>query len=179
MLENHYGKDDLLILAMDHYYRDFSPLSTEARNAVNFDHPDAFDWELLANHVEMLKKGESISRPTYDFKTHTRSSTSVFTAPKKAIVVEGILSLHDSKVRSLFDLSVFVDVCDDLRFIRRLRRDIKERGRSMDSVIDQYLDTVRPMHTQFIEPQRAVADIIIGWRDISDKAVKMLAKSLS
>jgi uridine kinase len=179
MLREKFGEEGLLVLNMDHYYKDLSHLTTSQRDATNFDHPQALDMDLLVSHVSMLKAGQAIKRPTYDFATHTRSSEEVTLAPIGAIVIDGILSLYDERLRALYNLSVYVDVDADLRFIRRLRRDMAERGRSMDSVVEQYLDTVKPMHDRYVTPQKAMADVIISWKHKSENAVKMLASVLS
>jgi len=163
------------VLHLDHYYRDLSHLSPEERDRQNFDHPQAFDTELLRKHLTALRSGEEIHRPTYDFASHTRRPETVRLRPASVIVLDGILALHWSEVRDLLDLKIYVDVSDDVRFIRRLRRDINERGRTVDGVITQYLASVKTMHDAFVAPQRYVADIIVSWEDYNDRAVAMLA----
>lgn len=163
------------VLHLDHYYRDLSHLSPEERDRQNFDHPQAFDTELLRKHLTDLRNGEAIDRPTYDFASHTRRAETVRLSPASVIVLDGILSLHWPEVRDLLDLKIFVDVSDDVRFIRRLRRDINERGRTFEGVITQYLSSVKTMHDAFVAPQRNVADIIVSWEDYNDRAVAMLA----
>ncbi len=167
-------KDDILVLQMDHYYRDLSHLSPEERDQKNFDHPDALDLDLLFQHLKDLKAGKSIKRPTYDFASHTRRIETVEIKSSRVILVDGILALHHSGMRNLFDLTIYVDLDDDLRFIRRLKRDIAERGRTMESVVQQYLTSVKSMHDSFVEPQKYLADIIISWRDNNERAVQML-----
>ena len=169
------GGAGLLVLQLDHYYADLSHLPKDERDRRNFDHPEAFDTELLHRHLAALTAGEHIERPTYDFSTHTRLRVAVDLAPAPVIILDGILALHWKEIRSLCDLTVYVDVDDDVRFIRRLRRDITERGRSVDGVIKQYLETVKVMHDTFVAPQKAVADIIVSWMEYNDRSVEMLA----
>lgn len=149
------------LLDQDAYYRDLSDLTLDDRRKVNFDHPDSIDTELLAHHLEELAAGRAIDKPTYDFAAHTRAAESVRVEPREVIIVEGILLLADARLRELFDIRIFVDVGDDVRFIRRLLRDTRERGRTMDHVIQQYLTTVRPMHLEFVEPSKRYADVIL------------------
>lgn len=163
------------VLHLDHYYRDLSHMMPEERDRQNFDHPQAFDMPLLTAHLAALRSGQGIDRPTYDFASHTRRPDVVRLNPAAVIVLDGILSLHWPEVRDLLDLKIFVDVSDDVRFIRRLRRDINERGRSLEGVIQQYLASVKNMHDTFVAPQRYVADIIVSWEDYNDRAVAMLA----
>jgi len=150
-----------VLLDQDAYYRDLSDLTLDERRRVNFDHPDSIDTELLAHHLEELTAGRAIDKPTYDFAAHTRAAQSVRVEPREVIIVEGILLLADARLRDLFDIRIFVDVGDDVRFIRRLLRDTRERGRTMDNVIQQYLTTVRPMHLEFVEPSKRYADVIL------------------
>ena len=150
-----------VILDQDAYYRDLADLPLEERRRVNFDHPDAIDAELLAEHLTRLRAGEAVDKPTYDYAAHTRSGETVRIEPRDVVLVEGILLFADPAIRALFDIKVFVDVADDVRFIRRLLRDMAERGRTVDMVIEQYLSTVRPMHQEFVEPSKRYADIII------------------
>jgi uridine kinase len=154
------GRDSVLI-DQDAYYIDLSHLPLEERKRVNFDHPDAFDTELMVGQLTELLALRPIRKPTYDYAAHTRAAATVTVEPRDIIIVEGILLFADARLRSLFDLKVFVDVADDVRFIRRLQRDVAERGRSMESVIQQYLTTVRPMHLEFVEPSKRYADIIL------------------
>jgi uridine kinase len=150
-----------VLLDMDAYYRDLAHLPFEQRTEVNFDHPDAFDIDLLAAHLETLLAGRPIEKPTYDYARHTRADATVRVEPREVVVMEGILLFLDRRLRELFDVRVFVDVADDVRFIRRLTRDVAERGRSLESVIGQYLTSVRPMHLEFVEPSKRHADVII------------------
>lgn len=151
----------ILMLEQDFYYKDQSHLPFEERLKTNYDHPLAFDNDLLIEHIERLLRYEEIDKPVYDYSVHTRSSDVIHVEPKDVIILEGILVLEDERLRNLMDIKLYVDTDADLRIIRRLVRDIKERERSMDSVIDQYVNVVRPMHNQFIEPTKRYADIII------------------
>lgn len=146
---------------MDAYYKDLSHLALEERRQINFDHPDSIDTTLLADHLARLRRGESIQKPTYDFAAHTRATQVVDIVPHDVVVADGILLFVDARLRELFDIKIFVDVDDDVRFIRRLQRDITERGRTVQDVIRQYLTTVRPMHLEFVEPSKRWADVIL------------------
>lgn len=152
---------DAAFIDQDAYYRDLGHLTLEDRKRVNFDHPDAFDTDLLVEHLGALSRGEAIDKPTYDFAAHNRAAETVRIEPREVILVDGILLFADARLRPLFDVKIFVDVGDDIRFIRRLQRDVAERGRTMDDVIRQYLATVRPMHLEFVEPSKRYADLII------------------
>jgi len=152
---------DVAFIQQDSYYRNLKDLPLDYRQAVNFDHPDALDNDLLVHHIRKLKGGGSVELPLYDFKTHTRRNETVLIDPKPIVIIEGILIFVDPRLLEQMDIKVFVDTPDDIRFIRRLRRDIAERGRTIDSVIEQYLKTVRPMHMQFVEPSKRYADVII------------------
>lgn len=149
-----------LILHQDSYYREQSDLPLTARAQTNFDHPHAFDWSLLMNHVRRLRAGHAIDRPVYNFHTHNRMDQTERIEPQEIIIIEGILIFENAELRSMMDIKIFVDTDPDVRFIRRLQRDIRERGRSIESVIEQYLETVRPMHLEFVEPSKRYADII-------------------
>lgn len=151
----------ILVIEQDSYYKDQSHLPFEKRLNTNYDHPFAFDNELLMQHLKALGEQQSIEKPIYDYKIHTRSEETIPVEPKDVIILEGILILEDERLRDMMDIKVFVDTDADLRIIRRLLRDIKERGRTIDSVIEQYVNVVRPMHLQFIEPTKRYADIII------------------
>jgi uridine kinase len=152
---------EVAFIQQDSYYRNLKDLPLDYRQAVNFDHPDALDNDLLVHHIRKLKAGGSIELPVYDFRTHSRLNHTVLIEPKPIVIVEGILIFADSRLLEQMDIKVFVDTPDDIRFIRRLRRDVAERGRTVDSVIEQYLATVRPMHMQFVEPSKRYADVII------------------
>jgi len=151
----------VLVLQQDHYYKDLSHLPREERSTRNFDHPNALDTGLFIEHVRQLKENKSIERPVYDFTQHRRLAETVRLESQPAILVEGILIFENELLRNLMDIRVFVDTDADLRFIRRLVRDIRDRGRTLESVIDQYQKTVRPMHLEFVEPSKRYADIII------------------
>lgn len=152
---------EVVFLQQDSYYRDLDKLPLDFRQKVNFDHPDAIDNDLLVTHLKALKAGETVELPLYDFKTHARTAETLRMEPKPIIIIEGILIFADPRLLKEMDIKVFVDTPDDIRFIRRLRRDVAERGRTVESVIEQYLNTVRPMHMQFVEPLKRKADVII------------------
>ena len=152
---------DVALIEHDSYYRDLSHLSDEERQAVNFDHPDALDTELLVAHLELLRAGSAVDIPRYDFASHTRRLQAQPLAPKPLVLVEGILVLADARLRAAFDLKIYVDTDADIRILRRLQRDIEERGRSFESVREQYNATVRPMHLMFVEPSKRWADVIL------------------
>lgn len=155
------GQHQVRIIKQDDYYKDQSHLSFEERVKTNYDHPFAFDTDLLVKQLKQLKNKETIEKPTYDYTLHTRSDVTETVEDRDVIIVEGIFVLAEEKVRDICDILVYVDTASDIRFIRRLRRDIEERGRSLDSACDQYLNTVRPMHETFIEPSKKYAHIII------------------
>lgn len=152
---------EVVFIQQDSYYRNLTDLPLDYRHIANFDHPDALDNDLLVNHVRRLKAGEAVELPVYDFKTHTRMNETQHVDPKPIVIVEGILIFADPRLLEQMDIKVFVDTPDDVRFIRRLRRDLAERGRTVESVIEQYIATVRPMHMQFVEPSKRHADVII------------------
>jgi len=153
--------DEVVFIQQDSYYRNITDLPLDYRHIANFDHPDALDNDLLVNHVRRLRAGEAVDLPLYDFKTHTRMNETRHVEPKPIVIVEGILIFSDPRLLEQMDIKVFVDTPDDVRFIRRLRRDLAERGRTVESVIEQYIATVRPMHMQFVEPSKRHADVII------------------
>ena len=154
--------ENIAILEQDAYYKDQTHLSFEDRLKTNYDHPLAFDNKLLINHIDMLCEGKSIEKPIYDYELHTRKQDETVTVePKDIIIVEGIMILEDEELRNKLDIKIYVDTEDDIRILRRIQRDIKERGRTVDSVIEQYLSTVKPAHDQFIEPYKKYADIIM------------------
>ena len=152
---------EVVFIQQDSYYRNVTDLPFDYRGVANFEHPDALDNELLVNHVRRLKSGEPIELPLYDFKTNSRLNQTRTVKPKPIVIVEGILIFAEPRLLEQMDIKVFVDTPDDIRFIRRLRRDIAERGRTLESVIEQYIETVRPMHMQFVEPSKRHADVII------------------
>ncbi|MCI0488354.1 MAG: uridine kinase [Blastocatellia bacterium] len=155
------GADSVVYLQQDAYYRNLGDMPLDLRHKVNFDHPDAFDIDLMINHLEALRAGETIEQPLYDYATHSRKPERLYVHPRPVIIIEGILVFAFADLRSLMDLKIFVDTDADIRFIRRLQRDVHERGRTLDSVITQYTTSVRPMHQQFVEPSKRYADIII------------------
>ncbi len=156
-----FGEEDVTVLEQDYYYQPQDHLSLEERGRVNFDHPAAFDTDLLSCHVGQLIDGQPIEKPVYDFVSHARLPDTVTVRPSRVIILEGILVLESKRLRDLMGMKIFIDTEPDLRFIRRLQRDIRDRGRTLESVLDQYLKTVRPMHLQFVEPSKRYADLII------------------
>ena len=171
----------VLVVQQDHYYKDLSHLSAEVRARQNFDHPSAVDSALFVEQVRQLRAGRSVDRPVYDFARHCRKTETVRLEPQPAILIEGILIFENPELRELMDVKVFVDTDADLRFIRRLVRDIRERGRTLESVIEQYETTVRPMHLEFVEPSKRYADIIIpegGHNEVGIDLVIQKVKSL-
>jgi len=165
---------DAVFIDQDAYYCDLGHLPLEERIRTNFDHPDALDTDLMVAQLEALAAGRAIDKPTYDFAQHTRAAATVRVESRDVILVDGILLFADARLRRLFDVKVYVDVADDLRFIRRLQRDVSERGRSVDSVIAQYVGTVRPMHLEFVEPSKRYADIIVPEGGRNTIAIQML-----
>lgn len=156
-----FSEDCIGIIEQDSYYKDQSHLTFQQRTKTNYDHPNAFDMSLMIEHLQNLLKGEAIYKPIYDFKKHNRKKDTIKVEPKDIIIVEGIMLLQDPDLRKLLDIKIYVHTDDDVRIIRRILRDINERGRDVESVVDQYLSVVKPMHTQFIEPTKKYADIII------------------
>lgn len=167
------GPDMATVLYQDDYYLDQTEMSPEERRKTNYDHPDAFDWPLMMQHLQALRRGEAIEMPTYDFTAHNRASQTITLQPAPVIVVEGLFALYDAELRKMMSLKIFVDTAPDVRFIRRLQRDMAERGRTAESVINQYMDTVRPMHKQFIEPTKRRADVILP-HGANDPAVDII-----
>lgn len=165
-------------LPHDAYYKDQSHLSFEERSRINFDHPDSLQTKLLVHHVKQLLNGEPIHLPVYDFTIHRRTEETILVEPSPIILVEGILIFTKRKLRELMDIKVFVDTDADIRFIRRLERDIQERGRTLDSVIKQYMETVRPMHLKFVEPSKRYADVIIPHGGLNRVAMDMVVSRL-
>jgi len=154
-------RESVVVIQQDHYYRNLPHLPLDERARQNFDHPDSIDMPLLVEHVGRLREGQAIERPVYDFTQHNRRAETVRLEPRSAVIIEGILLFESKALRDLMDIKIFVDTDADLRFIRRLGRDIRERGRTMESVVEQYLSTVRPMHLEFVEPSKRHADVII------------------
>jgi uridine kinase len=166
----------LSVLHQDSYYLPSPPSELKTHGQPNFDHPNAFDWNLLKSHLTSLRMGQKIEMPVYDFRTNRRVDETVPVGPAGAILVEGIFTLWEPSIRSLFDVKVFLNVEADIRFIRRLHRDISERNRSIDSIIHQYYETVRPMHHEYLEPTRQFADLIVG--EETDLAAEVIAAKI-
>lgn len=166
------------VLEHDAYYRDQSRLSFEERLKTNYDHPFAFDTDLYIDHAKQLIGGREVERPVYSFESYTRTSDTVCVKPAGVVILEGILVLEDARIRELVDIKAFVDADPDVRFIRRLMRDVQERGRTLDSVVDQYLNVVRPMHLQFVEPTKRYADVIIPEGGFNRVAIELLIARL-
>jgi uridine kinase len=172
------GRERIAFLPHDAYYRDQSHLTLEERLRVNYDHPDALETDLLIQHIEALHRGEAIERPVYDFKLNTRSPETRYVEPRQIILGEAILLFYEPQLRKLFDMKLFVDADPDICFIRRLMRDIQERGRTVESVITQYLGTVRPSYIEFVEPSKRFADVIIPEGGMNNVALQMVIARL-
>jgi uridine kinase len=168
------GADNIALLPHDAYYKDLKDLPRAQRELVNFDHPDSLETDLLVTHIRDLREWKPVDIPIYDFTTHTRTDRNQHIDPQPVILVEGILIFHEAALRPLFDVKIFVDTDPDIRFIRRLQRDILERGRTVDSVIHQYQTTVRPMHLEFVEPSKRHADVIIPEGGLNTVAMDMV-----
>ncbi len=168
--------DEVVVLPQDSYYKDSSHIPVEERQNINFDHPDAFDWTLLSQHLQALKNGQSIAQPTYSYLTCTRQPETIHIEPAKVILVEGILALCDKRLRQQMDMKVFVDADSDERLIRVIRRDVIERGRTASEVMERYLQILKPMHQQFIEPTKFYADLIIPQGGNNHIAIDILTK---
>jgi len=172
------GFERIAYIPHDAYYRDASGLPPEERDKLNFDHPDALDNDLLIKHLHLLQAGKPVEVPIYDFTTHTRRKETRHVDPQPVILLEGILIFVDRRLREMMDVKIYVDTDADLRFIRRLQRDIAERGRTMESVIEQYLSTVRPMHLEFVEPSKRYADVIIPEGGFNEVAIDMVVSRI-
>jgi len=170
--------ETVAFIDMDAYYLNYAHLPMEERRKINWDHPDAFDWDLLIEQLSRLAAGQSIDKPVYDFVTHSRSDKCVVVPPAQVVVIDGILLFSDARVRDLCDVKVFVDADADIRLIRRIRRDINKRGRPLDEVIDQYLTTVQPMHLQFVEPSKRYADVIVPRGGHNAVAIEMIVAKI-
>ena len=173
------GAENIAFLAHDAYYRDLNDLPLAQRDSVNFDHPDSLDTDLMIDHIEQLKAWETVNVPIYDFTRHERTMETAAVEPHPVILVEGILVFAEPELRDIFDVKIYVDTPADIRFIRRLQRDIQERGRSMDSVINQYETTVRPMHEEFVETSKRFADVIIPEGGMNTVAMDMVVARVS
>ena len=168
------GAEHIALLPHDAYYKNLSHLPPDHRAQINYDHPNSLETDLLIQHIKQLKKGYSIELPIYDFKVHTRTDQTIHVEPKPVILVEGILIFVEPELREMFDIKIYVDTDADIRFIRRLQRDIAERGRTTESVVNQYLTTVRPMHLEFVEQSKRYADIIIPEGGLNAVAMDMV-----
>lgn len=171
--------DSVAVIPQDSYYKDQSHLPLDVRKRTNFDHPDAFEWPLLASQINDLRMGKSIQQPTYSYITCTRLTDTILVKPKDVIIVEGIMALYDKKLRDLMDLKIFVDAGDDERLLRVIQRDIVERGHPLDMLVDKYRNVLKPMHDEFIEPTKQFADIIIPNGGHNDKAISMMQMYIS
>ena len=169
-----FPEGEVQVISQDSYYKETSHLTFEERCEINFDHPKSIDFELLESHLKDLKNGKHVNQPVYSFKTHNRTGETTITKPKKVVIVEGILILSDTELRSLFDIKIFVHADSDERLMRRLKRDIAERGRDLDEVLERYQTTLKPMHQQFIEPMKEFADIIIPNNHYNTVAVNVV-----
>jgi uridine kinase len=168
----------LAFIDMDAYYKNFAHLPMPERRQINWDHPDAFDHELLVEHLRLLAGGRAVDKPVYDFVTHTRADRTAKVSPADVVVVDGILLFADERVRSLCDVKVFVDADADVRLIRRIRRDMSHRGRPLQEILDQYLSTVQPMHLQFVEPTKRYADVIVPRGGHNSVAIEMIVAKI-
>lgn len=173
-IQEYFYPGEVVIIPQDSYYKDSSHVPVEERQNINFDHPDAFDWALLSQHVEQLKNGQNVEQPTYSYLTCTRQPETIHVEPREVIIIEGILALCDPKLRELMDLKIFVDADPDDRLIRVIRRDIVERGRTAEAVMDRYERVLKPMHAEFIEPTKSYADVIIPQGGHNHNAISML-----
>jgi uridine kinase len=170
--------ESVAFIDMDAYYRNHAHLPLDERRKVNWDHPEAFDWELLVEQLARLAAGESVEKPVYDFVSHTRGEQTVVVPPAEVVVIDGILLFTDQRVREMCDVKVFVDADADIRLIRRIKRDIAKRGRPLDEIIDQYLTTVQPMHLQFVEPSKRYADVIVPRGGHNAIAIEMIVAKI-
>ena len=170
--------NDIVVICHDFYYKPHKNLRLEERSKLNYDHPNAFDTDLMIEHIKKLKAGESIMRPSYDYTIHDRSDEQIIVNPKKIIIIDGILVLENEELRNLMDIKLYIETDADERLIRRISRDVLERGRTLESVINQYRETVKPMHEQFVEPSKRYADIIIPNGGKNKIAIQMLLENL-
>ena len=177
-LQEAFRSEDVATLCHDYYYKAHPELSYEQRTQLNYDHPQAFDTDMLVEHVRALKNNQTIERPVYSFVEHNRTDEKVPVKPSKVIIIDGILIFESKELRDLMDIKVFVDTDADLRLARRILRDVRERGRSMESVINQYTSTVKPMHEEFVEPSKRYADVIIPEGGFNSVAVQMLIQNI-
>lgn len=171
---NELPENEVCVISQDSYYKDTSHLRYEERTKINFDHPQSIDFKLLGEHLTALRKGETIEQPVYSFVEHNRTKETVLTKPSKVIIVEGILILTNPKIREMFDIKIYVQTDSDERLIRRLKRDIAERGRDIEEVLDRYQNTLKPMHQQFIDPTKEFADLIIPNNNYNNVAIDIV-----
>ena len=168
------SKDEVTVLPLDSYYKDSSHIPAEERQNINFDHPNAFDWDLLSKHIAMLREGKAIEQPIYSYITSTRQPETIHIEPREVVIIEGILALSDKKLCSQMDLRIFVDADPDERLIRVIQRDVVERGRTAEAVMERYVKVLKPMHLEFIEPSKRLADLIIPQGGHNEKAISIL-----
>lgn len=177
-LQEAFAEEDVVTLCHDYYYKEHSDMSYEQRTQLNYDHPQAFDTDMMIEHIKSLKSGQAVNRPVYSFVEHNRTSEQVAVSPAKVVIIDGILIFENRDLRDLMDIKVYVDTDADVRLARRILRDVCNRGRSMESVIEQYLSTVKPMHEEFVEPSKRYADVIIPEGGFNSVAVEMLIKNI-
>lgn len=177
-LQEAFGEEDVSMLCHDYYYKEHTNLSYEQRTQLNYDHPEAFDTDMMIEHIKSLKQNKTIERPVYSFVEHNRMAERITVKPSKVIIIDGILIFENRELRDLMDIKVYVDTDADVRLARRILRDVCNRGRSMESVIEQYLSTVKPMHEEFVEPSKRYADVIIPEGGFNSVAVDMLIQSI-
>lgn len=177
-LQEAFGEEDVSTLCHDYYYKEHTNLSYEQRTQLNYDHPEAFDTDMMIEHIKSLKQNKTIERPVYSFVEHNRMTERITVKPSKVIIIDGILIFENRELRDLMDIKVYVDTDADVRLARRILRDVCNRGRSMESVIEQYLSTVKPMHEEFVEPSKRYADVIIPEGGFNSVAVDMLIQSI-
>ena len=166
--------DEVVVLPLDSYYKDSSHVPAEERQNINFDHPNAFDWDLLSKHISMLRKGEAIEQPVYSYLTCTRQAQTIHIEPRKVVIIEGILALSDKRLNRQMDLRIFVDADPDERLIRVIQRDVIERGRTAEAVMERYMRVLKPMHLELIEPAKRIADLIVPQGGHNEKAIEIL-----
>lgn len=178
-LQEAFAGNDVVTLCHDYYYKAYPDLTYEERSKLNYDHPRSFDTDMLVDHLQNLKSGSAVKHPLYSFVEHNRTDETVEVQPSKVVIVDGILIFENKELRDLMDIKVFVDTDADVRLARRILRDVKERGRSMESVINQYINTVKPMHEEFVEPSKKYADVIIPEGGFNSVAVSMLIENIN
>lgn len=177
-LQEAFQGDDVVTLCHDYYYKAYTNLTYEERTKLNYDHPQSFDTDMMVEHIKTLKSGVPVERPVYSFVEHNRLAQTVRVMPSKVLIIDGILIFENKELRDMMDMKVYVDTDADLRLTRRLMRDVRERGRSMESVVDQYVNTVKPMHEEFVEPSKKYADVIIPEGGFNSVAVYMLIENI-